>query len=394
MKTDILYIWLQMALGICNRITLEVMSEFGSAEEIYNCRDFSFLGEGKEKYIKRLESKDTSDAFEVLKKCESIGAGVLGYYEKGFPSRLRGITAPPVCLYFIGKPRDLDNTPCIAVVGTRKLSDYGRRTAEYFAYQFSKSGAVVVSGLAKGIDVAAHRGAVRAGGYTVGVLGNPIGVIYPKENAAAFRTLYERGLVISEMYPGCPTTRADFPNRNRLISGMCDATVIAEAGEGSGSLITAKHAVAQGRKLYAIPGEVGARNAGTNELIKHGVSAATEPFDVISALQLEYPEGIEPYAPGLTEKLMSYGNKNGHAQDKPVPQENMPEEKRGERSDTSEKIENILSSGKSLTSDELAEKTGLGIGEVLSELTVMEIEGRVTLSAGNRYCIASRRGQK
>ncbi|MBR5746790.1 MAG: DNA-protecting protein DprA, partial [Clostridia bacterium] len=233
MKKDILYIWLQLALGICSRASRELMIKFGGVEEIYNCEDFSFLGEKHSALARRLENKDTSEAFEVLKRCNSINAGIHGYYDPDFPQKLRLIEAPPVVIYSLGRWRDLNKVPSVALVGTPRMSDYGRETAEKFAYVISKSGAAIVSGLARGVDTAAHRGAVMAGGFTVAVLGNPIGDVYPPENRRAFETLYARGLVLSEMYPGCPRTRADFPNRNRIISGLCDSTVIAEAGEHS-----------------------------------------------------------------------------------------------------------------------------------------------------------------
>lgn len=397
MKKDILYIWLQLSLGICSRSARELMIKFSSVEEIYNCEDFSFLGEKHAALARRLENKDTSEAFEVLKRCTSIGAGIHGYYDPDFPQRLRLIEAPPVLLYSLGRWRDLNGMPCVAVVGTRKMSDYGRETAERFAYVISKSGAAVISGLARGVDTAAHRGAVMAGGYTVAVLGNPIGDIYPPENRRAFETLYARGLVLSEMYPGCPRTRADFPNRNRIISGLCDTTVIAEAGEHSGALITAKYALAQGRSLFAVPGDIGAENAGTNMLIKKGVPAATEPYDIIAPLSLEYPDKIKPYEPSLTAGLRSYGNAQAA---RPAAEREPAERKRQDAAaetpvpDKEPKLsgapgERILavlrSSQKPLSPDEIARAAGLGASAVLAELTLLEIDGTAVSSAGNRY---------
>ena len=406
MKKEILYIWLQLALGFSNRLARELLIKFTGIEELYNCEDFSFLGKEREKYVRRLESKDTSEAFEVLKRCTTRGIKITGYYEPGFPSSLKLIEAPPVALYSIGVWRDLDLIPRIAVVGTRKMSDYGREVAEKFAYVFAKSGACVISGLAKGVDTAAHRGAIMAGGYTVAVLGNPVDEIYPPENKKAFETLYSRGLVISEMFPKAPRTRADFPNRNRLISGLADATVIAEAGEHSGALITAKYAVSQGRALYAVPGAVGAENAGTNRLIKSGVAVATDPYDVIAPLALEYPEKIKPYEPALTEGLRSYGNSLGKA--RPAREEDKPPVyfPPSESASTSgapvapmagqsisgsggERIIAVLKNAeRALTADEISRAAGMSASETLSELTMLEIEGAVVSSAGNRYSVS------
>ncbi len=403
MKEKILYIWLQQALGFYSRLVNEVMPRFSSINELYNCDDFSFLGEKREKYIKRLESKDMSSAFEIMKRCENLGVRVTGYYDELYPELLRSIESPPVVLYSIGEFKKLNGVPCVAIVGTRKMSDYGRETAENFAYNFAKSGAVVVSGLAKGVDTAAHRGAVMADGYTVAVLGNPIGDIYPRENEKAFLTLYKRGLVVSELYPGAPRTRADFPNRNRIISGICNSVVIAEAGENSGALITARHAIAQGKSVFAVPGAIGAENAGTNSLIKTGVPAATEPYDVLAPLALEFPEKLHPYEPSVTSKLRSYGNVFDRKDKKQVlsesdfetesitlksteqPLETASVKSDAETSGASAKIIAVLTANNPLTADEIVSKTGLPISTVMTELTFMEISGDIVSSAGGRF---------
>ncbi|MBQ3230049.1 MAG: DNA-processing protein DprA [Clostridia bacterium] len=401
MKNEILHVWLQLALGISSRLAREILQRFESIADVYNCDDFSFLGKDREKYIKRLESKDTSDAFEVVKRCEAIGARIIGFFDEYYPSGLRNIESPPVALYAIGVLKNLNTIPKIAVVGTRKMSDYGRNIAESFSHDFVKSGACVVSGLAKGVDLAAHRGAVMAGGYTVGVLGTPIGTIYPAENEKAFRVLYERGLVISEMYPGCPRTRADFPNRNRIISGMSDAVVIAEAGEGSGSLITAQYAISQGKTVFAVPGTIGAENAGTNGLIKKGVPPATSSFDVISPLSLEYPTKIKPYeyasAPVLDPRQTAERSaakpllKNTEQKKEDLSAESAPLAEKASSGNVSERITKLLrESAKPLSADELAAKTGINITDILTELTMLEIDGEVVASVGGRYSSSKR----
>lgn len=398
MKNEVLYIWLQQAVGLYSRLTPDIFARFESITEIYNCNDFSFLGEGRGKYIARLETKDVSSALEVLKRCNAMGVRVTGYYDELYPKRLKTINSPPVALYSIGDFRNLNENPCIAIVGTRKMSDYGRETAERFAYTFAKSGAYVISGLAKGVDTAAHRGAVMADGFTVAVLGNPIGDIYPRENEKAFQTLYERGLVLSELYPGAPRTRADFPNRNRIISGMSDTVVVAEAGEHSGALITARHAVSQGRQVFAVPGAIGAENEGTNSLIKTGVPAATEPYDILAPLTLAFPKTLHPYEPSVTESLRSYGNSVSKKKaEKPKAEANetkKTEEKGKEEAFTqnntlsgnyAERILAVLKGKVPLTADEISARLGISVSDVMTELTLMEIDGSVISSAGGRY---------
>lgn len=411
MKDALFYIWLQQALGLYSRNVKDIFARFDSITDVYNCDDFSFLGEKRDKYIKRLENKDTSAAFEVLKRCEAMGVNITGYYDELYPKGLKNIDAPPAALYSIGILKDLNNIPCIAIVGTRDMSERGKTTAEKLAYTFAKSGACVVSGLAKGIDTAAHRGAVMADGFTVGVLGNPIGDIYPKENIKAFETLYKRGLVISELYPGAPRTRADFPNRNRIISGLCSAVVIAEAGEKSGALITARHGIAQGRSVFAVPAEIGSEAVGTNALIKQGIPPLLDPNDVLNVLSLGYPDGCEVYEPAVTEQLRSYGNKSKskeakpkhtpkHEQKKSRIHETAPEtiseitvEAIGETEErfagaSSERILAVLRGVKPLSIDEIVHLTGIPVSEVMAELTLMEIDGSVISAVGGRYISA------
>lgn len=409
MKTEALYIWLQQSIGLCNRVAYEVLSRFNSIVDVYNCNDFSFLGEKKSKYIDRLESKDVSSSLEVLKKCKAKGIRVIGYYDELYPERLKRIDAPPVALYAIGQVRDLNTHPSVAIVGTRKMTDYGRATAERFAYTFAKSGAYVISGLAKGVDTAAHRGAVMADGYTIAVLGVPIGEIYPKENEKAFETLYERGLVISEMYPDAPRTRADFPNRNRIISGLSDTVVVAEAGTNSGALITARYAINQGRSVFAVPGAIGAENAGTNSLIKQGIPIATEPMDVLGPLALEYPKEIHVYEPSLTENLRSYGNviskrperakkepsantestkttePTEKTEGKPIWDAPVPQKAESLSGDNAARILDALKGKVPLTADELSARLSIPVSDVMTELTLMEIDGSVIASVGGRY---------
>ena len=399
-----MYIWLQLAAGICSSIGKTLFSAFSSVEDIYYCNDFSFLPENKKHFIKKLENKDMSEAFEIYKKCKEMHISLTGFFDDDFPKKLRNIKCPPVCLYYIGTLKDFDRTPCVSVVGSRKCSEYGQNISESFAYNFAKSGLNVISGLAKGIDVWANRGALRAEGYTIGVLGTPIDKIYPSENADDFKNLYEKGLVISELYPGCKSTRADFPNRNRLISGLADAVLVVEAGEHSGALITARDAVLQGKKLYAVPSRVGGGSAGTNNLIKDGASIATDPTDVISGITLDFPHGSEYYKPSLTARLMSYGNgKSENITDGEVPEENFTEpdnestvssenisEKREETEPLSDEemcsdIEKYLSETEPLTPDEIAAKANRSVSDVLAELTVLEIEGTAESVSGNRY---------
>lgn len=404
--------WLQLACGISNNVYLKIFTHFHSFKEIYECEDYSFLN-GKYKCESKLKQKDLSEAYELQKRCRSAGITVLTYYDEQFPKLLKLIQAPPAILYMIGQKCDLNEIVGIAVVGTRNMTPYGAKIAEEFAYQFAIAGATVISGLAKGIDTCAHRGAIRADSFTIAVLGTPIDEIYPKENYKAFHTLYQRGLVISEMYPGCQKTRADFPNRNRIISGLAQATLIVEAGEHSGALITASHAIYQGRSVFAIPGALGDSHAGTNLLIKQGVPAATCAEDVLEDLSLSFPTKIFPERILSTPTIFSTGytgyipknpinvpikplvpkkkretppelEKETEQSAKPVPEETkeLPRFSSEEPESLEEQILMLLRRT-AMSIDNLTAETNAEPSELLAALTILEIDGKIRSSAGN-----------
>jgi DNA processing protein len=209
-----------------------------------------------------------------------------------FPPRLRAIFDPPHALFLRGAAEpELLARRAAAVVGARSCSPYGAQVARMLGRELAAAGVVVVSGLARGIDGEAHRGALDAGGHTVGVLGCGIDRDYPASNAQLSRRIEERGLVISEYEPGVEPAPWRFPARNRIIAGLCEAVVVVEARERSGALITADFALEEGREVFAVPGEITASlSAGTNALLKLGATPLTSAGDVLDALGIERRE--------------------------------------------------------------------------------------------------------
>ena len=398
---DELYaLWLQQACGIASTVYLKLFTRFSSCREIYDCTDYSFL-DGKHRCEKQLRDKDLSTAYELQKRLHASEIHVLTYYDDRYPDSLRLIQAPPAVLYAIGDLRDLNKITGVAIVGTRKMTPYGASVAEDFAKRLTLAGAVVISGLAKGIDTCAHRGAFRAQGYTVAVLGTPIDEIYPKENAKAFHAMYKSGLVISEMYPGCKRTKGDFPNRNRIISGLSKAVLVVEAGETSGALITARHAVYQNKPVFAVPGTLGDVHAGTNALLKNGARFATSPADILAELAMEHPTEIHPENLHLSKQVYARGNViHTTDEDEPFPEiHELPvapeptiptvckECPPPEEGSLAERICGFLKN-RAMSADELSLQLGVGISDLLGELTELEIEGKVQSLAGNRFtCI-------
>jgi DNA processing protein len=209
-----------------------------------------------------------------------------------FPERLRAIFDPPPTLYLRGGGElEVLAARAVAVVGARACSPYGAQVARMLGRELAAAGLVVVSGLARGVDGEAHRGALEAGGLTIAVLGCGIDRDYPASNAQLSRRIEERGLVVSEYEPGVEPAPWRFPARNRIIAGLCEAVVVVEARERSGALITADFALDEGREVFAVPGEItAALSAGTNALLKLGAAPLTSAQDVLDALGIERPQ--------------------------------------------------------------------------------------------------------
>ena len=213
-----------------------------------------------------------------------------------FPERLRAIFDPPRTLYLRGDGAvDVLARRAVAVVGARSCSPYGAHVARMLGRELAAAGLVVVSGLARGVDGEAHRGALEGGGLTVAVLGCGIDRDYPASNARLSRRIEERGLVVSEYEPGVEPAPWRFPARNRIIAGLCEAVVVVEARERGGGLITADFALEEGREVFAVPGEItAALSAGTNALLKLGATPLTSVDDILDVLGLERPKPPEP----------------------------------------------------------------------------------------------------
>ncbi|HEY3462595.1 MAG TPA: DNA-processing protein DprA [Gaiellaceae bacterium] len=275
-----------------------------------------------------------------LERLAAAGHRFLPRSSPDFPPLLRAIHDPPAGVFLRGgaEPEVLSR-PSVAIVGARACSGYGASVARSLARELAAAGLVVVSGLARGIDAEAHRGALEASGPTVAVLGCGIDRDYPAAHAELARRVAEAGLIVSEYAPGVEPAPWRFPARNRIVAGLCASTVVVEARERSGALITADLALEEGREVFAVPGEItSALSAGTNALLKLGAAPLTAAGDVLASF------GIEP-APAAGE--------------------------------ASPLLELLPASA-----DELVRKTGLGADEVARALVELEIDGRVASQEG------------
>lgn len=261
-----------------------LLSYFNSPKEIFfsdekELKNAVGLEEAELKEL--LSSKDKSRIIENYAKLKDKGIYFVTKDDKDYPDALRNVYNPPHCLYVKGSLPKKEQK-IIAVVGARNCSDYGRSMAEYFSSELVKEGIAVISGLAAGIDSYAHKGALKAGGETYGVLGCGVDICYPKENFNLYMQMQERGCILSEYGPGFSPRTFNFPMRNRIISGMSDGVFIIEAKEKSGSLITADFGLEQGKNIYTLPGRVcDELSLGCHNLIKQGAKLVTNTYDIL-----------------------------------------------------------------------------------------------------------------
>lgn len=228
--------------------------------------------------------------------------------EKGFPEILRHIPSPPARLYWLGQPFDSWlSRPKLAVVGSRRMTAYGQGITQKLVSELAKAGVVIISGLAYGIDITAHRAALEAGGTTVAVLGTGLDDIYPAAHFQVAQRITEKGTILSEYPPKTPGYPGNFVIRNRIISGLCDVLLITEAVLKSGSLHTARFALEQGKTVMAVPGNVSSpASEGCNNLIKSGAIPATSADDIFFALKIKPAErsAAKPFAGSHQEALI------------------------------------------------------------------------------------------
>ena len=294
-KDTLYWIWLSEALGAGSSAFRCLISLFDTPFDIFRAEEEELeqIPELTERAKRALCDKSLERATEILNLCEREGIGVLTYDEDAYPRALREIQKPPMLLYYRGVLPDFNRNLCVGIVGTRSMSAYGLRQAYKMSYELASAGAIVISGMAKGIDGVAAGAALKAGGATVAVLGCGVDVVYPTHHKNLSLEIARTGVILSEYAPGSRPNSYHFPMRNRIISGLSQATVVVEAGIGSGSLITAKDAILQGRDVFAIPANVGSKGAdGTNGLLRDGAKMALSSDDVLAPYEYTYAESL------------------------------------------------------------------------------------------------------
>ena len=316
--------------------------------------DLAQAGLGLKVIERVLQARENVDLEKLWAKIEAQGIKILTWEDEAYPQRLKEIDQPPPVLYIRGEYLP-DDVFAVAVVGTRRVTAYGRQITEELAAFLAANGITVISGLARGVDAIAHQTALKAGGRTIGVLGSGVDKIYPPEHRALAEKMMERGAILSDYAPGTPPDASNFPPRNRVVSGLSLAVVVIEAGETSGALITAEFAAEQGREVFAVPGSILApQSKGTNKLIQRGALPLLSVEDLMQALD-----------------LTRMGEQK--AARKMIPAD-----------ETEARLMNVLGN-EPLHVDEIRNQTELPIEKVSATLALMELKGMVRQVGGMNY---------
>lgn len=398
MSNKLYWVWAQNALGISASVKSdEIVSYFGNGEKLYYAGEYEWKISGifTNGQINKLKSTPLDSAEKIVAECEKYIIKIVTPDDDNYPSMLFKLPNLPLVLYVRGDLDCLKNKIAVAMVGAREASDIGVRIARSLSASLSRSGAVVISGAAKGIDSAAHTGALNVGAKTVAVLGCGFGTDYLPENEPLRREIAHHGALVTEYPPRTPAFGHNFPFRNRIISGLSYGTIVIEANERSGSLRTVNHAIEQGRDIFAVPGDItSSMNMGTNKLLRDGAKPVFNAMDVLEEYAERYPDLLDmkkietvlkmDQTPMNTsekvEKKEQTENKKKTAFVKPAAPKGI--------SDTAKLVFDSFTQ-ETMQAEELILKTGLSTVDFLSAMTELEILRYVEPLAGKNYKITA-----
>lgn len=394
------WLWLSNLPKIGNPMKLALLEHFGSPEKIYfgEKEEYSLVKGMTRHIIGILADKNLSTADRILGDCDKLNLQIITIKDAAYPDRLRNIFDPPLLLYVQGRMPVFDEEVAIAMVGTRQASRYALEIGEKLAFQMAGMGAMIVSGIAPGGDAAALRGALRADGMIAAVIGGGHDIIYPREHKWLYEDIAARGVILSEYPPGTEHMGSHFPVRNRIISGLSLGVVVLEAPEKSGALITASHALDQGRDVFAVPGQLGDRLCvGSNLLLRDGAGVVTCAWDVLGHYEGRYPHKLRSLRMEVPRHFG--GGPDGENQEKPekkkpkLPQKPAGPSKplldlSGDHGLTDDQIRIVKAlDGRTVQVDDLVEETQIPTRRVLSALTVLELDQIVAQESGKRFSL-------
>jgi DNA processing protein len=400
MSETVYWLWLTGLERVGAASALRYLEYFDGIKNLYAAgeKDYLRVPGIRQEEVRALCEKNLEKAEQILDRCARSGINILCMSSDAYPIRLMNIHNPPPVLYYQGKLPDIDDELVIGIVGTRKASDYGIKTARRFGSEIALLGGIVATGLAEGIDSAAAEGALEADGFVIGVLGTGVDITYPAWNTKLHNKVSERGLLISEYPPGTGATKGSFPARNRIISGLSLGVTIIEAPEKSGALITAARALEQGKDVFAVPGNIDLRGfKGSNELIRDGAALVVSGADVMSHYAWRFPElfragervkrsGSEEEPANNKHSARAFDEKEGKKEVDNI--RSMAyidlKDQSGTLTEDERKIVSVMR-GRILHVDEIIALSGLDTGKALSALTMLELAGCVRAAEGKRF---------
>lgn len=390
------WLWLQKALGE-GAYFKNIMNTFGGVKALYdsNILEWRMSSALTDRQVNRLAETDLNSVDEIIYNCKNNNWRIIDFDDAAYPQRLKEIVNPPAVLYIDGEMPDIDHSAVIAIVGTRKASDYSVKVTHIMSRGCAEAGAITVSGGALGVDTAAHKGTIMAGGKTLAVLGCGFGTKYLSANTALRQSIRMNGALITEYPPFTPASRTTFPMRNRIISGLSVGVLVVEAGVKSGSLITANYALEQGRDVFAIPASVLSLDyAGTNKLIDDGAMVATKPIHLVAAYAGKFDSLDISKVRTVDEYMYDTSDKSANIPKPELPSFDASDDDREKRLEN-ENNANKLSGDTALVYkclnesfrhiDLIIESTGLSSSRVIASLTQLELLELAQSTSGKRY---------
>ena len=399
------WLWLSCRKSLAGQNMMRVLNHFGSPESVYfsDIGEYKLVGGLSAAAIQSLADKSMAEVDCILGNCDRLGYRIMTMQDASYPERLAAIHQPPLVLYWKGRPIAFDEQAAIGIVGTRDATPYGVMAATELALELTRSGALVVSGMAQGIDAAAVRGALKAGGPVVSVLAGGIDIPYPREHRFLYEDVAAAGALISEHPPGTEHKGSHFPIRNRIISGLSVGVIAVESKRGGGTMHTVSHALEQNRDVFAVPGPWnGVSSEGTNRLIQEGAAKLIMcAEDVLCEIRDRFPGQLRSVPPLSSEVVEQRVEDVAAVVQRPAEKEktvDIPEnevyidwkECKAGLTDDQQTVMLAFEGKKSLLADEIVERTQLQARRVLSSLTILQIQGYVTEESGKRFRLAVR----
>lgn len=373
MDEKLLKIWLSEKSSVSPAKKAMLIDYFGSAKALYEagCEAYKNIGELSKSAVISLCDKSLDVAKKIISDCSALGIRILTDEDEDFPETLSFLSSPVLVLYARGRIPHWEEILSVAVVGTRRASEYGRVVTERISGELAEAGVTIISGMAAGIDSYALQSALRVGGSVIAVMGCGLDTAYPVQNSRLMDEIVTEGCALSEYPPYTPPSKQNFPERNRIISGLSDGVLAVEAPSKSGALITANYARETGKPLFAVPGNIFAQmSKGTNNLIKSGANAVTCAQDILDAYPIR-SKNLTPVQrkPKITEKDEI---------------RNVTDTRIDGLSGNEKKVAMLLFE-KDMHIEEICARSGLTIPELNAVLPLLEIEGIISKLPGSRY---------